>query len=504
MLKNLPWMEGIAEYIGKSLKSVGIGKSYVQSINKMAERGIISERMPLKTARTTFLLHMGKESPMFLNILKTKYVFDLTCTIDSGGCDMIERLQNGRFEYVHVETCSSGLFVGVKFRENVYDRLKNTDVPDYLIPYRLLTLKTGLKITDFRFHQVIFSFRERGPVQQIYAEFIEHLKSLSLPLSIVSDDLLHESTNILLLYDCYVYLEESGQWPKDLDAIDCAKTAFYCQLYSKSKYRVMIDKKYCVFKYKEIYFKVKILIKRDFNVRHRVLMGLHSTMKAKNSHFHRKVRMIKDILGRLGFYPLVFDDFLVDCIALIVGESVVGDARCIENFMNFDFGLAKSSLDLRTMKYVSDPAGDGSSRGLKVLWGDATYILPAPDAEFIEELKLKLDSVRQIDFGIFNEDFTPAGDALIQPNFGDYSFVLSNTCVDSSFKEIIGSMGGSFDLGTPEYKDFVGFRHSKESKSYYLPSDNVLMVKVGESFDADLLANIFISETSFGYIKFNK
>lgn len=494
-------MEKIAEYVGRNLRAVGIGKSYAQSIHQMVEKGIITESMPLKAAYTTFLLHMGKESSMFLNILKGKYIFDLTCTVNTKKDDVFKK-HTGSFEYVHTEPCDDALFIGIKFRESVYDELKNTDVPDYLIPYKILVLETGLKITDFRFHQAIFSFKEQRPVQQTYAEFIEHLKSLSLPLSIVSDDLLYENTNNLLLYDCYIYLEESRQWPKDQDAIDCAKAAFYCQLYSKSKHRVMINKNYCVFKYKGFYFKVKILIKRDFNVKHKVLMGLHSVMRNKNGHFHRKVKMIKDMLGKLGFYPLVFDDFLVDCIGLIVGQNVIGDAKCIENFMDFD--LANGLLDLDTMKYVSEPARDNRLRGLRVQWKGAVCVVPIPSAELVEELRLKLGPAGQGGLALFNEDLTPAMDTLIQPDFKDYSFVLSRTCVDSSFKEIVGSMGGSFDLGTPECKDFVGFKLSGESRSYYSPSDSVLMVKVRKGFDADLIANIFINETSLGYIKFNK
>lgn len=488
-------MESIVEHVARSLRAVGIEKDYTERIGKMMERGIIGKCMSPKAAYTAFLLHMGKESQMFLNILKNKYVFDLTFT--TGKRDI--SLHGDRFEYVHTEVRDDGLFVGVKLRENIYDELKNVSVPDYLIPYKLLAMETGMGITGLRFCQPIFVFKDQKPVQHAYAEFVEHLKSLSLPLSIVSDDLLYEHTSITPLYECYVYLEESSQWPRDRDAIDCAKTAFYCQLYSKSKYRVMIDEKFCIFRYNEFYFKVKILIKKDFNMRYKVLMGLHSVMGREGRNFHRKVKMIKDILGGIGFYPLILDDFLVDCIALIVGRDIVGDAKCIENFLNFDFDIASSSIDLDTMN--TDASRDPRSRGLRVLWKDAAYVVPVPSVELIEELKLKLSSIRQSSPS-FSEDFELS--TMARPDFNDYSFVLSNTAIDGSFKEIVGSMGSSFDLGTPEYKDFVGAKLSRESMSYYSPNNGVLMVRVKKPHDADLIANMFINETSFCYIRFNK
>ncbi|ELA41499.1 uncharacterized protein VICG_01483 [Vittaforma corneae ATCC 50505] len=502
-------MEQFKKGLTANLRKLGLNKDYSEEIDGLFEKGILKDGMPYKALFNTFLIHMSKRSRLFENIMKGKYIFDLTCHLNSpyvdadpNGDDLACKLEKSflnRIEYVHVERQDSKIFIGVRFNKNIYMELKGSEVHEYLYPYRLLLFDKLVKITDYTFDQLLFSYTKPRDVKVKYAEFVEHLKTLKLPLSITFDDLLFENTNILPIFDVFIYLESSSQWPKDQDAIDCAKTAFYCQLYLKSKYRHSVSKEYCVFKYDEFYFKVRILIKSDFSAKYKVLMGLGSAVNKLDEDFHRKAHMAKTIFARLGLYPLCFDDCFVDVICLALGHGVIGDSKFVDNLLNFNFDIFGSSFDLETLKLSKDGS---NTKMLKICYTNSVFSLPLPDRQIIEETKTKLRSL-QIPEVLLDEDFILQADHILDFDTSEYDIVLSKKYIPG-FSEIIGNITDSFDLGTPEFKEFSKGILFKMGYFYYNSLSRMLFIKAKTDVDTDLFANLLILETSFEYIKINK
>lgn len=502
IVQNFP-MDLFKKTLVEDLKKHRINKDYSKNVDNLFQNGILKENMPYKALLNTFLIHMSKSSKIFENILKNNYLFDLTCYFNDTTKNE-EEILNGlkksfsdRLDYVHIEKNDKNIFIGLRFNKNIYSLIKNTDVEPYLYPYKLLLFDKSVKITDFTFDQILFTYTKPANIKIKYLEFIEHLKGLKLPLSITSDDLLFENTNILPIYDIYIYLESSSKWPKDQEAIDCAKTAFYCQLYSKSKYRHLINKDYCVFKYKNVFFNVKILIKPDFTDKYKTLIALGSSIKLLDENFYRKVHMTKTIFAKFGLYPLHFDNFFVDLICLMIWNNSIGDSKFIENLIKFDFNIFGCSFNLNIFKIINE---DLPSKILKIIYKDTTYNYILPDKKYIEELKDKLSTLKVLN-AVFNEDFVLQNDSQLELKNEDFDIVLSTSPIKDGF-EIIGNVGNGFDLGTAEFKEFPSGSVNKMATFYYNPISNKLFAKSKAEIDINLLVNLLVLETSFEYGKF--
>lgn len=492
--------------ITELLKKNDINRDYSQEIDKLYKNNQLDESMPLHASQTVFLLQMSKSNKMFENILKNRYLFDLKCRL---ACSKLptdytpEKIQDllltrfkNRIEYAHVERDLNEYKISLKFSNEVYSSLKNTDVEDFLIPYKLLVFSEKLKISDFLISDILFSPEYPKAPQKPYAEFVEHLKSLKIPLKIISDFLLFENTNILPTYFVDIYLPETSQWPKEQAAVDCAKTAFYCQLFLKSQYRLAITKEYCVFKYKGFQFIVKILLKSDFTVKYKILQRVHDTIKQKGSLIYRKAIFLKTLLSKMGFYPLIFDDFLVDIIVLIIDKGFVGDSRFLEEISNFDFKLENTVFDLETLK-VNKSTGNAAI--LKIAYKELSYNLTLPSYKYFEEMKRMLKSLKS-EFKLFSsDDLILESDNKLTEDLQSYDFILSKT-KRKNMKEIIGIVDHHFDLGSADPKDFSRGFLSQFAHFAYNPFDHVLMVKSKPGINIDLLKNLVVNETSFDYI----
>lgn len=503
-------MEKIVEYIHKNLESLGIEQKYTSELNDMTENHIISGNMPLKGAYNAFLLRMSRVHPIFSRILKKEYIFDITFTITKNISNLQEfkeklSKKTPEFEYFFILNEDNGLSIGAKFSDNIYDIEENFKGLVYIKPYKFLCDYFELDMADFEFKQYIFPINGNNDVQKAYSSFIELLKTVNIPLSIVSDDILFKDTNILNLYDVCIYLEQSRKWPKDQNAINCAKTAFYCQLCSKICCRVFIDKNYCVFNHRGFFFKVRIFIKSDLNVKHRVILGLNSKIKEKGQGFHRKVKMIKGLLANLGFYPLIFDDLLIDSISLILGSNIIADAKFIDEFFKFNFDLCNKTFNLDDLQYEPSYSINTNSKNLKISWKNETLAVSLPSSYYIEQLREIFSSFNSNAFKISNssDSFFISPDPFSKPILDSFSFILAKNKLDDRFDEIIGAMEGPFDLAVPEYRDSPIKIMPNKIKTYYSPTLGLLMVKVDEDLDSNLIANIFISETSFNFIRFN-
>lgn len=481
---------------------------YTQTIDSLYENSQITENMPYSACQSIFLLHMSKTNKIFENLLKKKYLYDLECKLD---CSKLpndftsENIQSlllknfkNRAEYVYVEKISSEFIIFVKFSQEIYSPLKNCDIENFLIPYKLLVFDDNLKLSDFRFNEILFSPIAPKQHQMIYAEFIEHLKSLKMPLKIMTDLLLFENTNVLPTYTVYIYLPETSQWPKDQNTIVCAKTAFYCQMFLKSQFRLAIDKEFCVFKYKGFNFTVKILLKSDFNVKYKMLIQLHDTIKQKGELIFRKAVFLKTLLGKIGVYPLVFDDFIVDLLVLMINKDYIGDSKFLSELANFDFALENKVFDLETLKIHS--SSSSNSKTLKINFKEMTYNLNLPSQSYFEDLKNYLKTIEcQDKLFIDDEDMIPRADEMFKEDLTKYDFILTNVKREN-MKEIIGIVDHNFSLGFADQKDFSKGYLNQFATIHYNPFENTLMVKSKSLIDLNLLKNLIINETSFDYV----
>lgn len=502
-------MEQLKSLVCQNLKKYKINKKYDTEIEEMFEKNILNDKLPLSALYNTFILNMSKKSPIFQSILKKQDVFDLTCYLNESKLSedeekikfRIEKSFRSRMEYVYVEKINKEYFIGVKLSKDAYLEIKNSDVEEYLYPYKFMLFDKSLEITDFRFDQFMFNYNRPKNIQKIYAEFIEHLKTLNLPLSVVSDDLLFENTNILPIYEVYLYLEPSSQWPEDTEVINCAKTAFYCQMYLGSKFRHSVKKDYCVFKYRGFYFKTKILIKSDMNIKYNVHMGLNSVIKKQSVDFHRKIQMIKTIMAKIGAYPLHFDDFFVEMLCLMVGASTIGDARFLEKLFTHQFDLNGAIFDLESGKIENDTPKNENTMKIKYKNSVLNYTLPSESV--YEDVFIKLMNAKIAENILINNDFIFETDDVFKMNLDGFDAVFSKTKLDG-FEEIVGVLTDDFDLGTPDFKEFAGSSISKAGVFYYDPLSKLLAVNVNEGLDLDLIVNVLILQVSFEYVKINR
>lgn len=503
--KGIP-METFKKKLIEELRNHKISRDYTKYVDKLTEQGILKEGMPYKALLNTFFISMSESEKVFEGILKDKYAFDLTCMINTKSIGQVDseteiasKLQRSflkRLKYVHVECNGAEIFIGLKFTKEIYTQLKNCDLEPYLYPYKLLLFDESIKITDYKFDQPIIPYNEPSDIQIKYAEFIEHLKTLNLPLAVVGDDILFQKTNIINIFDIFIYLEASSQWPKDESAVECAKTAFYCQMYAKSKYRHSISREYCIFKYKNLYFKIKILIKSDISPRYNVLIGLQNVVKKHGCSFQRKIRMAKTIFASLGLYPLHFDDYFVDLISLVVGSEVVGDSKFIENLLSFNFDFKNDTFDLEALKLFKSTH---DSEVLKIRYRNDVFNFTLPSPDLINNIKNTFKTIKNTIYTL-NSDFYPQNVDLFTLDVSEYDVVLSRDSISGSV-EILGNITDSFDLGTPDIKEFKVLPIFRMASFYYNPLSKILLAKIDTDTNIELFTNLLILETSFGYLK---
>lgn len=493
-------MNQISDFISANLDKFEIRKNFSKEIDRMFEVGILNQKMSQKGCYSAFLLEMTKENPLFLRILKGEYLFDIKFLIKNSIFDENVKFlsENEKIDYFYHESSqliknenseedTLKYFVGIKFKPNIFK--------DYLEEYKLLE-NLNFNLNDLIFLNPVFHINnsllsEKDP-SLLFLELVQHLKGLKLPLLITDCHIRSPRTNITNIFDCYIELQNSN-WPEDLSAISIAKSAFYCDLYSKSSFRHFIHEDYCVFKYGNIFFKIKILIKRDFNKKIITQFKIDSIMKSVDCDFINKIRLLKQIL--LGFYPII-DDFTVDSICLMIKSTSY--TKFISDFFDLLSSFSNDqlySLNLQSLKIETEPKKTRFN-GFRLLH-DCFYNISINS-------KNLLDSYSSIRYYNPNSSQIALCNLFkLIENLENFTFVLSASKYDQTFSEIIGAVGGDLHLIFPEIEQSVIFKFIKETSCLYDPINGLLMVDVKDGFDVDLIINMFICSTSFTYIKIN-
>lgn len=546
-------MEEITRHISEQVASLGLRTDCTGAVEAMARQGILSPEMGPSAAYTAFLTHQSQFHPIFDAILKRRYLFDISFSVDDkdGKSDSknskkeatrllhmqselelrIEKSMKGRIEYIFSEERDSRRFIGIKLNDSAYEKIEErynksktdicgipvNDIPTYLIPH-CLVLDNFSDISKVHFYERIFNYREAPTATKIFAEFMEHLKSIEIPVSISSYDLFNGESNILPVYEVVLYMCASARWPKESEAKEAVKAAIYCQYYSKSEYGAAVDRRYVVFRYKDMLFRIRILTEEDCGARHKIAVAMQGLLR-ENS-LSRKCRMGRFLLGGFGFYPMAIDELLVDCVVLLLGRGIVGDGRFIETFAGFDWNLAGRHLSLDNFKLSTDYGS--SAHTLRITLGSTVLHCPLPRPAMLSEIKTALSAFKDSPpLQFFNKDDMTVGKLKIPlkiptktplllstapylfPDLSSFDFVLSKYDGDG-FHEIAGSYDSGFILGMPGHDCFIGRRLRREASIHYSPTHELLMVRVNEGFDVDCIANVLIIETSFGYIRFSR
>ncbi|KAI5170334.1 hypothetical protein PAEPH01_1345 [Pancytospora epiphaga] len=532
-------MSSLKEYIGKQLELINIKKDYSAKIQELTEQNIISEDMPHHTAYNVFLnCQAGSDHLIFKAILKKQYLFDITFSLTknlqnkdlcvtpdistekkcSSICANIEDTLSHRFgdrsEYIFTDERETEIFVGIKLTDKAYQPLTSKNkkslnsvddgrsVPDYLIPYLLIS-ECFKEPSIIKYNEHIFRYTATTvDVDKIFSELIQHLKTIELPLLIASYDLLFSKTSTLPVFQAYLYMGESKNWPLDSEAQDCVKTAMYCQYYTRSPYSSSIDKSYVVFRFKNIYFRVQILAERSRSPKQDAAVALQEYLFTQSSDCIRKARMCRCLLANLGFYPLLIDDFLIDCISLILSRNIVGDAAFIDGLLNFNWELAGKHFSLSSLCLVPDLGSVSAT--LRVTFDSSTFHCPLPKPAVLANLKNRLLLYKSTGPIIFEygKSLVPIPLKLSLLDFDEFDFVLSKLPRDG-FKKILGAFSSDFSLGTPDFYSFIGKRLHKEATFFYDFCNDILFVNVNEGFEPEFIVKLVIMETSFEYIRTN-
>lgn len=491
------------EFISQSLEKIGILQNYSSEIQEMINNDIILPDMTLQTAYTTFLLKKSNENPVFSSILKRECLFDISFLVDSKNTSAETLRKNvtdtfgKKLSYVYVETRNEIIFCGIKLSGDTYKSSHKISAEDYTQPYDLLAkiLPSPETVT---FSAGLFPFQQNKGVRNAFNSLMEHLKTLELPISIAHADILYLATNPLAIYQAYVYLEPSAQWPKDHDAMSCAKTAFYCQLYKQSKHAVYIDKENITFQYKEFYFNIKIILEQEKDARYHLETALQPIVKERGSRFHGKILQIKTVLADIGVYPLYLDDLLIDSLALTLPESIIGYEKFLKEFFAQEIAqLAGHTLDLVSKKISK--RNINRREVLMLVLGDVIYNYELPASSILMKVTKQVSDIIHWDRPIFDGSKRVKYIEL-EPFLSEYDFILSIEPIEGA-EEIIGALCTEFELGTPIYKEFLQQELMKQADIFYSPTAQILVARVNPGISKDLLANLLITRSSFRYIK---
>ncbi|KAI5149636.1 hypothetical protein ENBRE01_1409 [Enteropsectra breve] len=523
-------MSETKSFIMKQLKEHGICANFEDKIEELTRSKVLAATLSPQAAYKMFLLAMSDEEPVFSAILKRTPLYDLSFTVkmsdinkelDISCDDAAEKLKEkykewlgNKLEYSYIEQRDELIFIGLKFKSSIYDKISNCAVSTASLPYYLAS-KSLAPIECISFNEPIYPIPKEElllDIEKAAAQLIVDLRAARLPLSIVDYDLLYPNTSILPFCKINLHLEASSSWPCDKEARECAKTAFYCQMYSQCIHRLHIDKKYVVFKIDGIYFEAKIVLKNtsikatknskimpagDMNARYHVELGLQERVKDLGEHFHRRVRMLKSILGDMGIYPQVFSDIFVDAVSLIYNSGATTDGAFIKAFLSAKKDLTAIRLDLNTGKTFHEESGNNK---MVLSHGEHRYFLDVP----IYELGHILEKLQG---NIFTSEIKLISDKLLREMlvFDEYSFILSKNEISEGISklekhEIVGAYESEFLLGSPRFEDSILSGVPGVEKFIYSPTQEFVAVKIKADFDNELVQNIIITETSFSYI----
>ncbi|AFM98464.1 hypothetical protein EHEL_060930 [Encephalitozoon hellem ATCC 50504] len=495
-------MERIEEYINGKLREYKIKVDVSSVVEELALSNKINEFMTPSSVYTVFLMHLGKDDEMYKSILNGEYLFDIEAGLndrESLYCDRelkkkITKIYGERARYVYVSTSGSKHFIGIRLSDKGYEPIAGHGGPECAIPYFLLV--DGLKefgIGDFEWNEVIFGYRVTEDERSKYIEILEHVKKMRLPVQIIDSDAMHISTSVMNVHECYLHCGSYANWPEDEDALNCAKTALYCLIYKRSKYRSAIGYDYVLLKYRGSYFKFKIMIRRDIKAEFRVNARISEIISQESDIFKKNVRFVKAFLDCHGYFPVYFDDRLIELICLMVGKEISSFGRFFNEFLGYKIKLEGLTFNLETLKIT-----ENKNKRFEVVYQHDVVVVRTPPPKVIQRLNGLKKAVMAQKIELFDGNLRLQTNKLLQPFFKDYDFVLSLS-ERPGFSEVKDKAKQEFLFGVPLVEELL--LPSLKSKGYFFYSSrhSVLMVKVNEEYSPEELLYFLLLRTGFRY-----
>lgn len=484
------------KFISGELAKSNILHNYIDEIELMISNGMISNDTPPKLAYTTFLLNKSETDDVFAALLRGECPFDISFTVQSNtNADLNLKLNNafGKLvSYIYTEQRGDTLFFGIKLSQSVYI---SYSANEFVNPYTIIGNLVDLPDSLF-FYERPTKIHENRNVNESFSALIEHLKLLDLPLAIVDADLISAKTNPLPIFKAYIWLEPSREWPDDLEAVKCAKTAFYCQIHKQSKHSVFINRESVTLKYKELYFLVEIMHKP--NNKYKIEMEIQKQIKDRGYTFQRNILMLKCLLAEIGVYPLYVDDLIIEAASFAIPSTIVGEALFARNFFELDIFKSGQAINISSGRIhrIKELANKNL---VSIQNSEYFYNWVLPNKWVINCIAAHAKIIKEWHSPIFNIK----GDILSLNLLSEaYDIIMSVEPFEGG-TEIVGSLCTDFELGTPDYADFIAQDYFIHSDILYFPISQMLMANARPTISKNLLANLLILNSSFRFVRFN-
>jgi hypothetical protein len=495
-------MEEAVEYITDRLLRHRIAADVRRAVDELAVTNRINEFMTHSAIYTTFLLKMGKSDPMYRALLNRTYLFDMEVEISDRRAllgedelkDRILEIFDGRISYAYVRTTGSTHFVGIKLNEKAYSSVRNCNMTEDAIPHYLLVRGLEYDISSYKFNELIFGHEDRENEHGKYVELIMHIKQLSLPVSIIDHEMMHSNAAAQNVHLCYLHCGSSENWPESHEALNCAKTALYCFIYKKSKFRCDIKHEYVLLKYRGSYFRFQILLKDDRRSEYAINSKIAELISAQPPLFRKNVLTVKRFLDCHGYYPMHIDDRIIEIGCLVFGRGILSFGRFFNEFLEYRFDLEGRTLNLDSLKLA-----ENQSRRFEVVHQHSFLIVTMPPKNIMRRLSHLKRLVRSAETPLFDGEMRIMTHRLLQPCLHDYDFVLSRDFVPGSHR-ITGSSRKQHQLGKAVLPEALPLHLRSKAYFFYSPTHGLLMVKIKEGPRGRELRDVLILKTSFRFI----
>lgn len=470
-------MKEVGDYVRSKLAYHCINLNVEKEVNALFFEKKINDKMPLDLAYRVFL--QSESHPVYKNLLEDRRPFDirlLARMCRRSLSDVRKKVEEmAECEYCFVSdgfvgiklrspgrSAESGIFPQISILQMIYGRI---------VPY--------ISLEEVQSKDVVFDIGSSYEAQK-YTELVESLRTVNLPIHIIDDEFVNGCgvEGPCEYNECNLELEDR-EWPKSRDAVQCAKTAFYCFLYRRSPHRFLLERKFLVLKYKGSMFLVRI------NEPKSPLTLFREKVRAKNETWKQNVRMIKRFLGYHGFYPVYYNDYLVEFMCFHIHEWF--SASFFAEFVSRRHNL-NCCFSLET--FITE-----DSDGFVLKCEGRTLRLPVPETAVQRRFGALCSYFRKGTFKLFDVSLNLHTEKLLIPNIRDYDFALCKVR-KTGFRRVRRKPRNVVVSLEVERLKHLGY-------FFYSVPLKLLMVKCKPGISPALLCNVTLVKTHFEYVRIN-
>lgn len=469
-------MKEIESYIRSELARHCINLDVEKRVSVLSAENKINDKMPLSQAYRVFL--QSETHPVYKSLLEQRRPFDIRLL--ARVCR--RSLSAVRKKVEEMEECeycfATDGFLGVKLRSpcrSAAGVFPHTSILQKI--YREMEPYTSPG--EVLSKDVVFDVGASYEAQK-YTELVESLRTVNLPIQIIDDEFVNGcgAEGPCEYNECNLELEDR-EWPRRPDAIQCARTAFYCFLHKRSPHRFLLDRMFLVLRYKGSMFLVRI------NEPKSLLTLFREHVRAKSETWKENVRMVKRFLGHHGFYPVYYSDYLVEFMCFHIHEWFPASffAEFVSRRHSLDCCFSLESLTTE------------ESSGFCLKHGGRVLAIPVPEAAVQRRFRALCSYFRKGTFRVFDANLDLQTEKLLVPNIRDYDFALCKVRKTGFQRVRCKPRNVVVSLEVERLKHLGFFFYSVPLK--------LLMVKCKPGISPALLCNVTLVKTHFAYVRMN-